>query len=303
MIDKYIYEQPLITNLLLNEIKQNKIVQAYMFCYYDIDYIFEYAISFSKNLICEGLNNENSESICKKIDKGIYSELNFIEPINNIIRKEQFLELKKKIDKKPVEGKRNVYIIKNCEKLNIATANAMLKFIEDSNDDLIAIFLTSNIDLVIPTIKSRCQLLNFSSVSKSTDIKEIIDKSSELEEEKIDNIVDDTINFISEIEKKGINTIYTQKQFITDLSSDSNLISVFLTILLYFYYDLFNKKVLNKTKYFSDYSELLNDLSNNLTSEKIIEKINIIEKIIRDNLFNLNQKLLLDRLVLELCEV
>lgn len=303
MIEKYIDEQPLITNLLLREIKNDKIVQAYMFCHYDIEYILKYAISFSKNLICENLNQDIAEDICNKIDKGNYSELCFLEPINNIIRKEQFLDLKKRINKKPVEGNKIVYIIKNCEKLNIATANAMLKFIEDSTEDLVAIFLTSNVDLVIPTIKSRCQLLNFSNVSKNKDIKEVIEKISDLEDEKIDLLIENSVNFICEIENKGINVIYSKKNVINELLSDSTLIDLFLTIMLYFYYDVFNSKMLNTNKYFNSYSEEIDMINSKLEYEKIIKKINIIEKIKTDNLYNLNQKLMMDRLILELCEV
>lgn len=303
MIENYIEEQPLITNLLLKEIENNKIVQAYMFCHYDIDYIFNYAISFSKNLICEGLDKDIKEDISNKIDKGVYNELCFLEPINNIIRKEQFLELKQKINKKPVEGKKIVYIIKNCEKLNVATANAMLKFIEDSTEDLIAIFLTSNVDLVIPTIKSRCQLLNFSNVSKNRDIKDVIEKISVHDEEVIDKLMENSIKFITEIENKGINVIYSQKQMINDLASDSALMDLFLTIMLYFYYDVFNNKILNVNKYFTKYADLINQVSRNLEHEKIIKKINTIEKVKTDNLYNLNQKLMFDRLILELCEV
>ena len=115
--------------------------------------------------------------------------------------------------------------------------------------------------------------------------------------------MENSIKFITEIENKGINVIYSQKQMINDLTSDSSLMDLFLTIMLYFYYDVFNNKILNVNKYFTKYADLINQVSRNLEHEKIIRKINTIEKVKTDNLYNLNQKLMFDRLILELCEV
>ena len=40
MLDKYLDSQDVVTNLLLNSIKNNKLSQAYLFVCDDIDYIY-----------------------------------------------------------------------------------------------------------------------------------------------------------------------------------------------------------------------------------------------------------------------
>ena len=69
--------------------------------------------------------------------------------------------------------KQIIYIIKNCEKLNSSSANCILKFLEEPEDDIIAILLTDNINMVLPTIKSRCQILNFKN-NNSNKMKNIL---------------------------------------------------------------------------------------------------------------------------------
>lgn len=297
MKKNYKDEQFLATTLLEKSLKNNKIVQAYMFSSEDIEYAKKFAIDFSKDLICDGKSEEESSIIEKRIDKDIYPELKIIEPINDIIKKDQFLSIKEFLNNKPVEGSKIVYIIKNCEMMNKKTANSMLKFIEEANDNLIAIFLTDNIDLVMPTIVSRCQIINLNNISKIT-LKNIIGN-----DENMENFIDSTIKFIRNIKNNGINTFFKTKQLVNDNFKNNEELSIFLNLLLYFYYDIFNYKVLNKIKYYEKNEDDINEISNYYNINEIINIINIIEKIINKNKYNINQKLMIDNLVLELSEV
>lgn len=53
-----------------------------------------------------------------------------------------------------------VYLIEEAHKLNSTTSNMILKFLEEPLDKVIAFFITTNLDAVLPTIKSRCQIVN-----------------------------------------------------------------------------------------------------------------------------------------------
>ena len=52
-----------------------------------------------------------------------------------------------------------------------------------------------------------------------------------------------------------------------------------------------------------NYEDIIMELSNNSDLDKLIKKMNIIEEIIDNNNFNLNNKLLFDRLIIQLSEV
>ena len=84
MLEEYIDSQPIATNLLINSINNNKLVQAYLFISNDKVFLMDYALSFVKKII----NVENKEEINNQIDNNIYPELKIIEPKNNIIKKE-----------------------------------------------------------------------------------------------------------------------------------------------------------------------------------------------------------------------
>ena len=298
MIDKYLSEQYLVTTLLKKEIENDKVVQAYMFNGNDIDYLMKYSKDFSAELITRNLDDELKKSIVDKIENNIYNELKIIEPENNIIKKDQFLSIKEYLSNKPLEGNNIIYIIKNCELMNLKTANSMLKFIEDASDNLIAIFLTNNIDMVIPTIKSRCQVLNFSNV-----VEKNLISSLNVSEEEIESYVTDVVDFILLFENQKINTFYKSKTYVLEKFKDNKDIKIFLDLLLYFYYDVFNRMINQNVKYFDNNIESIDKVCNINGLSSIINKIGIIEKTISNNKYNLNQKLMIDNLIIELSEV
>ena len=80
MLEKYMEEQSLVTTVLKKSLKNDKLVQAYLFSSDDIDYIYKYAKDFSKDIISlSGLPSETLENIYKRIDKDEYTELKVVE--------------------------------------------------------------------------------------------------------------------------------------------------------------------------------------------------------------------------------
>lgn len=65
---------------------------------------------------------------------------------------------------KPYSGPYKIYIIADAEKMNVAAQNALLKTIEEPPSYGIILLLTTNADLFLPTIRSRCITLNLSAV-------------------------------------------------------------------------------------------------------------------------------------------
>lgn len=57
-------------------------------------------------------------------------------------------------------NKYRIYLIEEAHKLNSNSANLILKFLEEPHEKVIAFFITTNLDAVLSTIKSRCQITN-----------------------------------------------------------------------------------------------------------------------------------------------
>ena len=278
MLEKYIKEQEIVTNLLIRSIKEDKLVQAYLFCCDDVEYAYMYAKEFTKDIIASSkMNDEILRNIYKRIDNDEYTELKVVETSGNIIKKEQLLDLQKDVQNKPVEGNKIIYIIKNCEKLNSSSANSILKFLEEPADDIIAILITNNINLVMPTIKSRCQILNFKNVRKDFEEidklkKYILPENIDIEDEDIDNLINSSFEFIKTIEKTKKSTIIYEKELLWDKFKTSNDILILLNIMLYSYMDALYIKLGKNINYMFSYEQIPEELSNINEKEELINK-------------------------------
>jgi DNA polymerase-3 subunit delta' len=70
-------------------------------------------------------------------------------------------EIVKSLALKSYEGGYKIMIIWMAEKMNSSCANKLLKLIEEPPEKTIFILIAENEELIINTIKSRCQILNF----------------------------------------------------------------------------------------------------------------------------------------------
>lgn len=303
MLEKYIDEQPLITTLLLNSIKTEKIVQAYLFVLDDMNYLMNYALSFSKMLI-----SDNDDSINKLIDDNNYPEIKIINPVNDIIKKEDLNTLQKDFQVKPILGKKLIYIINGADKLNSSSANTILKFLEEPSDDIVAILLTNNLTKVLPTIKSRCQILLFESNNKNKkrSFKDFYDEyknNNDISEESFNTIIENSIKIIEILEKININMFFHFKSDITDLFIKKEEYVILFDFMLYFYYDMLNYSLKRDLLYMNDYIDYIEKTEKSNDINSIAKKISIIEDIKQKLNTNMNIKLLLDNFIIRFSEV
>lgn len=68
------------------------------------------------------------------------------------------------IDLKPYSSRYKIYIVPDSQMMNQQAQNALLKTLEEPPEYAIIILLTNNVDKFLPTILSRCIVLNFKPV-------------------------------------------------------------------------------------------------------------------------------------------
>tara|TARA_Y100001968_G_scaffold286074_1_gene286486 strand:+ start:655 stop:1614 length:960 start_codon:yes stop_codon:yes gene_type:complete len=127
-------------------------------------------------------NNLEKEFTERKIERNNHPDLLWIEPSYifqgkiisqkkakleslNIkspakIRLNQIKEIIDFLGKKPLESKRSIVIIEDIEKMNESASNALLKTLEEPNSGLF-ILITQRPEKLLPTIRSRCQIVPF----------------------------------------------------------------------------------------------------------------------------------------------
>lgn len=80
---------------------------------------------------------------------------------------------------KPNEGERTIIILSEVEKMRVEMSNAFLKLLEEPNDRVLFILTTNNVEQLLPTIISRCQLIHCNPLA-SGEIEEGLLKSGEI---------------------------------------------------------------------------------------------------------------------------
>jgi DNA polymerase III subunit delta' len=83
-----------------------------------------------------------------------------------IVRLEQIREIPQFLSRPPLEASRSVVVIEASETMAEATANALLKTLEEPGRATI-ILLAPNIESLLPTLISRCQRIAFSRLGES----------------------------------------------------------------------------------------------------------------------------------------
>ena len=299
MLEDYIKKQPIITKLLIKSINNNKLVQAYLFVSNDKIFLMEYALAFTKKIVSDDI------SIHKMIDNGTYPELKIINPQNNIIKKEELIKLQKDFYVKPTIGNKMVYIINEADKLNSSSANTILKFLEEPNDDVVAILLTDNLAKILPTIKSRCQVMNLQN-NNTIDISELNQRYFSSEQLSIEDFIKkmkNVISFIKTIENKKLNSITNYKDSTFDMFKTKEDYIFLFDFVLYFYYDILNYKLKRNLVYYKEFQDEISNVSNNNELVIIQNKLKIIENTRLKLNSNMNLKLLLDEFIILFSEV
>lgn len=309
MLEEYEKKEPIIYRQISNSIK-NGLSHAYLFELNDNIYAYEMIMSFVKKVLSNGDDN-----IAKRIDDGNYPELKHIFPDGQLIRKEQLEELQKSFSTISLENDKRFYIIHDSEKLNVAAANSLLKFLEEPSDGIIAILLTNNINLMLKTIVSRCQVLTFSKnkledyikfnqITSNITLHKLfftIWKNKDELNEYHRNFVKKVIEFINYYEKNKLKTIVYENRFFEEFNDKIELNKFFECVIL-FYRDLLRYKFGSDVLYFDDYIDNIREFSCINTEETIIKKINTLLEKVRLIKNNVNTSMFIDGIIIDMEE-
>lgn len=308
MLDDYIVEQEKVVKILKNSIQKNKVSHAYLFetnCYKNQK---ELALAFAKMLLCPYNYSNNKKCVnctqCKNIDKNIFPEIKIIDTDGLWIKKEQLDVLQKEFSEKSILSNKKIYIINHADRLNKSSANSILKFLEEPEENIIAILTTDNMYQMLDTIISRCQIISFSRKNELYEelplnkIKNYIAIPEQLTEEMLENIIGQAIEFTNYYEKNGMDTILKTQKLWHNNFKEKDIILLAINIMILYYQDILNLKLDRSVKIFKNYN--LEELVNKNTVRKLTKKISVLIKTKDKINFNVNSQLLIDKLIIEL---
>jgi DNA polymerase-3 subunit delta' len=131
---------------------------------------------FAKTLQCEerGILSCNRCKSCMQSETNNHPDIIWITHEKVSIGVDDIrLQVNADISIRPYQSPYKIYIIDDADKLTEAAQNALLKTMEEPPEYAIILLLISNLTVLLPTILSRCVLLNIKPVDKQT-IKEYL---------------------------------------------------------------------------------------------------------------------------------
>jgi len=102
---------------------------------------------------------------CERARRGIHPDLHVVEREGDLIRVEQVGPVIADLSLKPFAAGRRVWVIPEVEYLHPAAANKLLKSIEEPPAYVFFLLVTDRLERVLPTIVSRCQMVEFRPLS------------------------------------------------------------------------------------------------------------------------------------------
>lgn len=266
---------------LTNAIQLNKVSHAYIF--HGEPGAGKQALAewFAKRLQCqeEGTEPCGRCQSCLQMDGGNQPDVIFVTP-----EKETTIgvdDVREQINNsmaiKPYSSPYKVFIVNNAQKMTIQAQNALLKTLEEPPVYGVLILLTTNTDIFLPTIRSRCVILNFDPIQESVRLE----RRPELQEVK-----NHSYKVMNEISRMSLEQVY---DIIKEISGYKKWLEQYFDYMLQWHKEELLKKETGQSTMFS-YSKC----SNNITAieearDRIKANVNT-ELVLEMLLFSIKEK-------------
>ena len=250
--------QPIFYNLIKNEFSQQRIPHAFLLIGNNTNIPLTY---LAMSLICdETLACENCND-CRKVKENKYSDIIRFNGKDNSIKKGNIELIQDTFKKSSLEGKAKIYIIENIEYATKEAMNTLLKMLEEPTEGIYAIFTANNASRVLPTILSRCQVIDIKPDSKEVIIGALcqdgitkesahilaylapsIEEAKTLYDERFEYMQLQVINFIEDLFLKRANLIINTQTNLLKKYKERDDIKLFLNMLVLAMKDMFHVK-------------------------------------------------------------
>ncbi|KEI16431.1 DNA polymerase III subunit delta' [Clostridium haemolyticum] len=248
-----------------------------------------------------------------------------IEKNKQSIGVDNIRDIIKEVNKKPYEEDKKVIIIYEAERMTTEAQNAFLKTIEEPPKGVFIILLSSNLQFMLETIKSRCQVhklkrLNFKDMERyikreypnldDNEVRQVIIFSDGipgrckifLEDESFKEIRHNIIKILFMLQKKEKYIIKEYEKFFYKFKDNwDEILSSFTAYIrdIILYKELGNSEIIINIDYIKEIKEL-----SNIYSLKQLNKLANIIIDVRDNLDKrVNSALAFDVMLLNMQEV
>lgn len=171
--------QPVVMKQLQTIFEKHRLAHAYIFDGEKGVGKSEIMMFFVKLMLCERpIDNVPCETCrnCRRVESGNHPNFIQIEPDGQFIKIDQIRDLISEMKMRGVEEGRKIYVLRHADRLNIASANMLLKFLEEPDGEVTALLLTEQMQSILPTIRSRCQHIKFQKIPRELLMKRLVEE-------------------------------------------------------------------------------------------------------------------------------
>lgn len=274
-----------MNNTIINSFHEKNNSHAFLLSTNNIGACLNEIINLIKKINCEhgGCDECN---ICDTINEQTNPDLIIVKPDGKEIKTEQILNIINTFSTKPLISKYSTYVIVNADNMNDSSANKLLKFLEEPEGNIIGFFITDKLNGILPTIKSRCEVYQYTYGNNSLlDLLEINEDEYQIaynDALKLTQMLNDQPKYSLMSESKNIS-----KKERTDIDLLFKLIKKFYILK----YENIELCLYNDLEYVTN---ILDSISTNDLSI-IVKRIKILDNILNDLNYYVNKELIINK--------
>jgi DNA polymerase-3 subunit delta' len=181
--------QPLVARFLATAVFEGHLNHAYLFVGPLGSGKTEATIALAKAILCPAattggaVGSDDCED-CVRVARRTHPDLHIVEPegVEGYLAA-QIRELIHDATLAPVRSRAKIYVLTRADLLGAASANALLKTLEEPTSSVVFILMARTIESVLETLRSRCQLLAFRSIPEVEAVRTLTDDGAATERE------------------------------------------------------------------------------------------------------------------------
>ncbi len=179
---------------LLEQYKNNTLSHAYLINGVQGIGKNEFARAVSAYVLCEVTDGSQHHpcglcKACKLVSAQTHPDLKILQPEegSSVLKVDAIRSMVEFFEHSSMQAGKKVAIIEPAEALNINAANALLKTLEEPSGDSLILLVSHNLGQLLPTIRSRCQVLDMSTPPIDQAQKWLLQSDTSISQKEVEN--------------------------------------------------------------------------------------------------------------------
>lgn len=275
-----------VKQIIINTFHEKNNSHAFLLVTNNIERCYQDVIDIIKIINCNKGGKDDC-NICNTIDKNTNPDVIIVSPEGKEIKVDAVANIIDSFSTKPLINKYSTYVVREADKLNVSSANKLLKFLEEPETNIIGFFITEKLQGILPTIRSRCEIYNYRFGSES-----LLDLL-EISESEYAEVFDMTFDLVKKLNDYPTYLLMLESKNYADL--ERYQIDLILNLLKKMY-TIKYESILSDKYSNVDYVKNILEAIDSKDLKTIVNRIRLLDNIIEDSQFNLNKELMFNRL-------